>query len=104
MFVVSLTGCAEWINQETKTVQVKVTDSYHRNAYTTYTRVSTTMIPLSHPAVYRITVEYDGTEYKISGCDTYQKYFDKIGQYVNGTLQINTYDNGNVTSDIIGLE
>lgn len=102
----SLVGCAKCISTETSTVQVKITDEYHRAAYTTmhYNLATKTMIPQSHSAVYRITVEYDGVEYDISGSDTYNKYSDKIGEYTNGTLQTKKYDDGSVRYDIIELE
>lgn len=102
----SLTGCAKCISTETSTVQVKVTDEYHRAAYTTmyYSPATHTILLNSHPAVYRITVEYDGVEYYFYDSDTYNKYSDKVGECVNGILQIDKYDNGNVKYDIIDLE
>lgn len=102
----SLVGCAKCISTEISTVQVKVTDEYHRTAYTTmhYSPATKTMLPQSHPAVYRITVEYDGVEYDISGSDTYNKYSDKIGEYTNGTLETKKYDNRTVKYKVIGLE
>jgi hypothetical protein len=102
----SLVACAKCISTETSTVQVKITDEYHRAAYTTmhYNSATKTMIPQSHPAVYRITVEYDGVEYDISGSDTYNKYSDKIGEYTNGILQTKKYDDGSVKYNIIELE
>ena len=62
IFVFSLTGCAKCISTETSTVQVKIIDEYHRAAYTTmyYSPATKTILPQSHPAVYRITVEYNG--------------------------------------------
>lgn len=63
---------------------------------------TTTMI--THPAVYRITVEYNGVEYDISGSDTYNKYSEKIGEYTNGTLQTKKYDDGTVRYNIVELE
>ena len=61
-FMFILTGCAKCISTEISTVQVKIIDEYHRAAYTTmhYSPATKTMIPQSHPAVYRITVEYNG--------------------------------------------
>ena len=56
------------------------------------------------PSVHRITVEYDGVEYDISGSDTYYKYSDKVGEYTNGILQIKKYDDGSVKYDIVELE
>lgn len=106
IFVFSLTGCAKCISTETSTVQVKITDEYHRTAYTTmhYNPATKTMMPQSHPAVYRITVEYDGIEYNISGSNTYNKYSDQIGEYVNGTLETKKYDDGTVRYSIVDLE
>lgn len=100
----SLAGCAKCISTETSTVQVKITDKYHQAMYITpvFNGKTTTMI--THPAIYRITVEYDGVEYDISGSDTYNKYSDKIGEYTNGTLQTKKYDDGSVRYDIIELE
>lgn len=100
----SLVGCAKCISTETSIVQVQITDEYHRAMYITpvFNGKTTTMI--THPAVYRITVEYDGVEYDISGSDTYNKYSDKIGEYTNGTLQTKKYDDGSVRYDIIELE
>lgn len=87
-------------------MQVKVTDEYHRAAYTTmyYSPVYKIVLPQTYPAVYKITVEYNGVEYSISGSDTYNKYSDKIGEYVNGTLETKKYDDGTIRYDIISLE
>ena len=104
MFI--LTGCAKCISTETSTVQVKIIDEYHKATYTTmhYNPATKTMMPQSHPAVYRITVEYNGVEYNISGSNTYNKYSDKIGEYVDGILETKKYDDGTVRYNIIDLE
>ena len=61
-------------------------------------------MPQSHPAVYRITVEYNSVEYDISDSDTYNKYSDKIGEYVDGILETKKYDDGTVRYNIVDLE
>lgn len=106
IFMFILTGCAKCISTETSTVQVKIIDEYHRTAYTTmyYSPATKTMMPQSHPAVYRITVEYNGVEYNISGSNTYNKYSDKIGEYVDGILETKKYDDGTVRYNIVDLE
>ena len=48
-----------------------------------------------------ITIEYDGIEYNIFGSNTYNKYSDQIGEYVNGTLETKKYDDGTVRYDIV---
>lgn len=104
ILIFMLSGCAKCISTETTTVQVKITDEYHRSMYVipVYNGKTTTMV--THPAEYRITVEYDGSEYVISGRDVYDKYSDKVGEYTNGTLETKTYDNGMIKYNIIDLE
>ena len=104
ILIFTLSGCAKCISTETTTVQVKITDEYHRSMYVipVYNGKTTTLV--THPAEYRITVEYDGIEYVISGRDVYDKYSDKVGEYTNGPLETKTYDNGIIDYDIIELE
>lgn len=106
IFVFYLTGCAKCISTETSTVQVKITDEYHRAAYTTmyYNPAIKTIMPQSHPAIYRITVEYDSVEYNFYDSDTYNKYSDLVGEYVNGTLETRKYNDGTVRYNIVDLE
>lgn len=99
-----LTGCAKCISTETSTVQVKITDEYYRAKHVRPFFNGKTTIVITHPAVYRITAEYNGVEYDILGSDTYNKYSDKVGEYVNGTLQTMKYDDGTVTYRIVELE
>lgn len=101
-----LTGCAKCISTETSTVQVKITDEYYKAAYTTthYNLSTKTFFQQPHSAVYRITVEYDGVEYDIFDSDTYNKYSDKVGEYANGILRTDKYDDGSIRLKIINLE
>jgi hypothetical protein len=100
----SLTGCAKCISEETKTVEVEVIDSYYKGMWIqpVFTGKVTTMI--THPAIYKIYIEYEGVEYTIFGRDTYDKYSEKIGEKVNGILEIRKYDDGTVRNAIIALE
>ena len=100
----SLAGCAKLINTEYENVEVNIVDKYHRGMYMTPIRTGKVTTMVTHPAVYRITVEYKGVEYTISGSDTYNKYKGKVGQTATGTLEIRTYDDGTVRYDITELE
>lgn len=102
--LLSLVGCAKCISTEYQTVEVKVVDEYHRGMYVTPMRVGKVTTMQTHPEVNRITVEYNGVEYSISGKETYKKYSERIGEYVNGTLEVRTYDDGTVRYDISSLE
>ena len=100
----SLLGCAKIIDTEYTDVEVTIVDAYHRNAYTTPVRIGNTMTVQTHPAVYRITVEYNGIEYDLKGSDIYDKYEDNVGHTSVGILRTRSYDNGTVKYDIIDLK
>mgnify|MGYP004695974939 CR=1 FL=1 len=104
IIIVFLSGCTKCVSTETKTVQVKVTDEYHHGAWVQPILIGKTHSSIYHSATYRITVEYENIEYDIYGRDTYDKYSSRIGQYVNGVLQIKKYDDGSLRYDIINLE
>lgn len=100
----SFAGCKECIGIERVDVKVVVVDAYHRAAYVTPVRCGKSTMFVSHPAVYKITVRYNGTKYVIPGRETYQKYKNKIGKTVTGQLEIATYDDGTTTERVISLE
>lgn len=99
-----LCGCAKVVSTETKEVEVVIVDEYHRGMYMTPIRTGKVTTMITHPAVYRITVEYNGVEYDISGRDTYDKYKDMVGQNTIAVLEIRTYDNGEIKEKIIELK
>ncbi len=98
-----LSGCAKCISTETSVVEVTVKDEYYHSAYTTYVMCSKVLVPISHSAKYEITVEYCGNEYVITDEETYNKYKDKIGEVVKGTLETKIYDNGKTKNRIVCL-
>ncbi len=99
-----LAGCKKCINTEYENVEVTIVDEYHRGSYSVPMRIGKVTTIQTHPAVYRITVEYNSIEYTISGSDTYNKYKDKVGQTTTGTLEIRTYDDGSVRYSITELQ
>lgn len=102
----ALTSCAKCISTETSTVNVKVIEQYHKDDDTNvYYNVALKQTMVLHDAaINRITVEYDGVQYSIDDQVTYDKYFDKVGEYVKGTLEIQKYDDGTIKRRIISLE
>ena len=103
VLMVVLTGCAKIIKTEYKTVDVEITDKYHRAAYLTPIRAGKVTTMVTHPAVYRIYVKYEGVEYTISGSGIYNQYKNKIGQTIKGKLRIDTYDDKTVRYDIVEI-
>ena len=104
VIVFSLVGCAECISTEYENVEVKIVDEYYSPTWyqPVFTGKSTALI--THPATYRITIEYNGVEYTFSDSDTYDRYKDKVGQTTIGALEIRNYDDGTIRYDIISLE
>lgn len=103
LMIFSLSGCAKCIDTQYSTVDVKIVDEYYRGMYVTPMKCGKVMTMISHPAVYDITVEYNGTDYVISGSDTYEKYSDKIGEFTTGTIETKSYDDGTVRYNITEL-
>lgn len=101
-----LAGCTKCINTEYKEVEVNIIDEYYKPSYTTVEYNVTLKMPMtkSHPAVYRITVEYDGINYVMSGSSTYNKYKDKVGEVCTGSLEVRSYDDGTKKYRIVSLK
>lgn len=53
-----------------------------------------------HPAVYRVTVEYEGLEYNISVSSFYNEYKDRIGESVKVVCHKRYYDDGSIRQDV----
>ena len=104
VLIFSLAGCAKCISIEYENVEVSIVDKYHSAMWMQPIHTGKVTTFITHPAIWEITVEYDGVEYTVSGSDTYKNYKDKIGQTTTGELEIKTYDDGTVKYDIVSLE
>ena len=102
--IFALTSCAKCIGTETSTVEVKVIDKYYRSAYVTPVYYGKGITMITHPAVYKIIVEYEGNAYAFYGIDTYTKYVDKVGENADAILETKKYDDGTVKYNITTLE
>lgn len=104
VFLCNLVGCAKCISTEYENVEVVIVDKYHRAMWMQPIRAGKVTTMITHPAVWRITVEYNGVAYTVNGRDTYDKYKDKIGHTTIGELEIRTYDDCTVEYNIVSLE
>lgn len=98
--ILSLTACSEVVQTETKDVDVKIVDVYHRSTSMIKTGSTTMYIPSRH----EVTVEYDHRTYSFNDQELYEKYKDKIGKTAKAVLITYTYDNGEVREDITKLK
>lgn len=104
IIVIQLCGCAKCINTEYENVEVTVVDEYHAEMSVVPIPTGKVVTMVTKPAVYRITVEYNGVEYSINGKEIYENCKDMVGKTVNATLEIKYYDNESVRYDIIELK
>ena len=104
VLIFSFVGCEKCVSTEYENVEVTIVDKYHRAMWIQPISTGKTITMITHPPEYRITVEYNGIKYTISGSDTYNKYKDKIGRTTIGTLEIRTYDDGTVKYNVVSLE
>lgn len=103
VMVISMMGCTKLVETKCETVDVKIVDQHYTGAWTQPIIVGKVISTIHHPATYGITVEYNGVEYYIGGFETYHTYKDRIGETVQGTLEIKLFDDGSTRYDIIAL-
>ena len=96
-------GCAKVVETKTEMVEVTVVAEYYRGAMQVPTRINGVTRYRYRPAIYQITVEYNGQEYTIDDKETYEEYCEKIGEVVLGELETKVYDNGDVRNSILSL-
>lgn len=105
--ILILTSCTCYDKSNTKdvsVVRVKIVDESHIGKSFAPIRFGRVTSVVTRPEIYNITVEYNGSEYFLSGGSEYSKYYGNVGEYVNGVLETTSYDDGNKTYKIIGLK
>lgn len=104
LLLFGLVGCAKLVSTEYKNVEVTIVDKHYTAMWMQPMLVGKVTTFITHPAVWKIIVEYNGVEYTINDEDTYNKYENKIGQTAIGELKIETYDDGTIRYGIVSLE
>lgn len=102
--IFSINGCAKCVSTMQMNVRVTVVDEYYKSSYLSPVVIGKFITTIRHPDVYKITVKYNDNEYTFTDSNTYNEYKDKVGQTVNATLEIRTYDDGFVRYDITSLD
>lgn len=92
--------------REYKEVEVSVVDKYYKAEHTSviYNAAAKALMTVKEPAIYKITVKYDNKEYVLEGKSIYNKYHNRIGDTVIGTLEIRTYKHGGIEYNIVDLK
>lgn len=103
MVVCLCCGCAKLVSTEYETVDVTIVDEYRTGGYSVPMRVGKVTTMRWVPASYHIVVEYAGEKYTLTGYDTWEKYKGIVGEVVSATLEIRTYDDGDIRCKITGI-
>lgn len=99
-----LIGCAKVVSVTKEDVLVNIVDEHYKHMYMQPIHTGKVTTFITHPAQYKITVEYSGKQFVIDDKDTYDKYKDRVGEVITGTLETTTYDNGKKWYDIVSLQ
>lgn len=97
---ISLAGCREVVNNETREVDVKIVDSQYEKSWLQTIPSGKSVIVIRHSATYEIKVEYEGVTYTIDNENIYELFKDEVGKTATGVLEIDYYDDGTVKYDI----
>ena len=101
-----LAGCTKCIDVQTSEVEVTITDVYHHGSYTTmqYNAAIKVMMPHIHPAVYRVTVSYNGADYYFYDSATYERCKNSLGEQIPAVLETRLYNNGTERYNIVSIK
>lgn len=98
-----LCGCnnTKILNTENKNVYGLVTYVKYTPGYSQPIICGKITTIITHPASYKVIIEYDGTKYELDDSDSYNKCKSKVNQYVDCTLSIKNYSDGTTKREII---
>lgn len=104
LLIFTLTGCSHIVETTQEDVIVTIINSDYDSAWMQPVKIGKNTTYINHSAKYEIYVEYKGESYIVDDETIYEKFKDKIGETVIGTLKTNTYDNGRSYYYIIDLK
>lgn len=102
----SFAGCTKLVKAEYKPVAVTIVDADMTPAYTEtrYDVDDNRVKIIEHPAYYVVTVEYEGEKHYLYDEMYYLMYYDKIGEQVQATAKVKTYEDGKTKVEIVALK
>ena len=94
--IVSLTGCAKLTDTREEVVEATIVDTYHKGAWVHVMVIGKSIIPVSHPAKYEVTLKYNEIQTTIDNSDLYSICHGKNGTTIQCNLITKSYDDGSV--------
>jgi len=85
-------------------VPVQIYDEYQRDVYISHFSTGSSLVPVIHDAVFKITFDYDGMKFVVDDEQLYAKYCDNLGRFVDAVLEISAMSDGTVRYQIVELE
>jgi hypothetical protein len=89
-FLFLTTGCGYRENVEIQEVKVEIIDANYEPSRVQMIMSNKTLIPITHPAEYNITLSYNNKKYVINDEMAYNNYKNKIGICVDATMKVKT--------------
>lgn len=99
-----LSGCQKCVSIDYETVSVKIVDEEHHDSYLMPIYVNNCLTYISHPSTNKIVVEYNNNKYSIYSYETYKKYRNSVGEYVEADFKVKTYEDGTKSYSLVSLQ
>lgn len=75
-------------------VDVAIVDENCQDSWVQIIPAGKVVIPITHPAEYEVTIEYDGERYIITDEETCNLLKDKVGEATKAIFNVTTYSDG----------
>lgn len=96
MVVMTMTGCAKVVSEESFEAAVRIVDVDYDPAVVIPMKSGNVTIMQTTPADYDVTVEYGGVEYNIDGAADYRLAKDNVGSSMLAKIVKTRYEDGTV--------
>lgn len=103
MVVMTMTGCAKVVSEESFEAAVRIIDVDYDPAVIVPIKSGNVTIMQTTPADYDVTVEYAGVEYNVDGASDYRLAKDNVGSSMLAKIVKTRYEDGTVKFRVTGL-
>lgn len=99
-----LSGCQKCVSIDYETVSAKIVDEEHDDSYLMPMYVNNHLTYILYPSTNKIVVEYNDNKYSIYSYETYEKYCNSVGEYVEADFKVKTYEDGTKSYSLVSLQ
>lgn len=103
-----LTGCGrELVREENIVDSVVISEIKYKpsSTYTTFSKVGSVMVPMTHtsPASYTVIFDYKGTKIQYKGKSIYNQFKNKLNNSIECEMNMKVYDDNSFDIEIINF-